>query len=247
MNNAKILFVPSDNNMTSGAFRSMASLNKILNQELKIPTLVVLPNKTGDGSTLLDLYNIKYTYIESYNWIIKSDRELTKEENDSLIQNFEKNKNAVKKFVELIKKEKITIIHINTSYSYVAAIAGRITYTPIVWHLREFLEEDQKRRFYDRAYSYKLISKSDRVITISKALYKKYESILPCSKMQVIYNGIDTDIFYKPDKQIFQNNDHYIFVCAGSVNYNKGQDSLIHACGMLYKKGVKNFELLLIG
>ena len=243
----KVLFVPSDNNIVSGAFRSMATLNKILNEKFKIETLIVLPNRTGNGSELLDSYNLKYTFIDSYNWIVKSDRELTKEQHEQIALEQEKNQIAIKEFVELIKKEHIDLIHINTTYSYVAAIAGLITKTPIVWHLREFLEEDQKRKIYDKEYGYKIISKADRIVTISKALYHKYESIFPKEKMQVIYNGIDTAEFYNPKKQIF-NNEKVIFVCAGSVNYNKGQDSLVHACGKLVKnKGFKDFELLLVG
>lgn len=243
----KVLFVPSDNNMVSGAFRSMVTLNKILNEKFNVDTLVVLPNKTGNGSNLLDENKIRYTFIDSYNWIVKSDRELTKEQHEQIAIEKEKNETAIKQLVELIKREHIDIIHINTTYSYVAAIAGLITRTPIVWHLREFLEEDQKRKIYDKKYGYKIIGKSDKIITISKALYKKYENILPKEKMQVVYNGIDTTVFYKPQKKIFQN-DKLIFVCAGSVNYSKGQDSLVHACGKLYKnKGISNFELWLVG
>ena len=243
----KILFVPSDNNIVSGAFRSMATLNKILNDKFKVETLVVLPNKTGNGSQLLDEYNIRYTFIDSFNWIVKSDRELTKEQHEQMAIEKAHNEIAIKQFVELIKKEHIDLIHINTTYSYVGAIAGLITRTPIVWHLREFLEEDQKRKIYDKEYGYKIIGKADKIITISKALYQKYENILPKDKLQVIYNGIDTSVFYKPDKEIFQQ-DKLIFVCAGSVNYNKGQDSLVHACGKLYKnRKISNFELWLIG
>lgn len=242
----KILFVPSDNNSTSGAFRSMSKLNEILNKEHGIETLVVLPNKTGDGVKLLEKYGVKYCFIESYNWIVKSDKELTVDDEYYMNINKHKNLQAIKAFVSLIKKEKIDIIHINTTYSYVAAIAGHITKTPVVWHLREFLEEDQKRRIYDREYGYDLIGRSEKIITISKALYTKYENIFPKEKMQVIYNGIDTDDFYKPNKKIFQNK-KLTFVCAGAVNYNKGQDSLVHACGKLYQKGYQNFELLLAG
>lgn len=118
----KVLFVPSDNNIVSGAFRSMATLNKILNEKFDIDTLVVLPNRTGNGSELLDSYNVKYTFIDSYNWIVKSDRELTKEQHEQIAIEQEKNKHAITEFVELIKREHIDIIHINTTYSYVAQL-----------------------------------------------------------------------------------------------------------------------------
>ena len=241
----KILFVPSDNNFTSGAFRSMSVLNRILNQEWHIDTLVVLPRE-GDGVKLLDEYKIKYTYIESYNWIVKSDRELTPEEEERIAVEKELNKIAIQKFVDLINKEKPDLIHINTTYSYVAAEAAQITKVPLIWHLREFLEEDQARRIYDKEYGYSLIGKADKIITISKALYKKYENILPKDKMCVIYNGIDTDQFYAKKRSIFKK-DKVIFICAGSVSYNKGQDTLVRACGKLYKSGFKNFELWLPG
>ena len=93
----KVLFVPSDNNFVSGAFRSMCTLNKILNDKFKIQTLVVLPNKTGNGFKLLDELNIKYTYIESFNWIVKSDRELTKEQHNQILIEQEKNGDAINK------------------------------------------------------------------------------------------------------------------------------------------------------
>lgn len=243
----KVLFVPSDNNSTSGAFRSMAFLNRLLNEEHNMQTLVVLPSKEGTGVELLDSLNIKYTFIDSYNWIIKSDRDITQEDKEKIEKEKLLNNFAIKKFVELIKKENIDIVHINTTYSYVAAIAGYITRTPVVWHLREFLEEDQKRQIYDKQYGYSIIGKATRIITISDALYKKYESILPKEKLQVIYNGIDERDFYKPEKSILNNPEKYIFACAGAVNYNKGQDCLIKACGLLKRRGIDNFELLLAG
>ena len=165
----KILFVPSDNNFTSGAFRSMAKLNQILNQEEGIETLVVLPNSTGDGTMLLDEYGIKYTFINSNNWVIRCDKfdeSALKEWNRQKKQN----EKAISEMVKLIQVYKPDIVHINTSYSYVAAEAANLCNVPVVWHLREFLEEDQSRRFVDRRYANKLISHSDRVITISEAL-----------------------------------------------------------------------------
>ena len=47
----KVLFVPSDNNPVSGAFRSMAALIKILNEEYGIQTLVVLPTEEAKGQS----------------------------------------------------------------------------------------------------------------------------------------------------------------------------------------------------
>ncbi len=241
----KILFIPSDNNFTSGAFRSMAKLNQILNQEKGIDTLVVLPNSTGDGTALLDEYGIKYTFINSNNWVIRCDK-FDDSTNKEWSKIKKQNEKAIAETVKLIKDYKPDVVHINTSYSYVAAEAANICNIPIVWHLREFLEEDQSRRFIDRRYANKLISHSDRVITISKALYKKYVDTIPNTKLKMIYNGIDTDQFYKPEKKIFQKN-KVIFTCIGSINENKGQDVLMQAIGRIRQSGLTNFELWLVG
>lgn len=241
----KILFVPSDNNYTSGAFRSMAKLNQILNTNFNIETLVVLPDKSGDGESLLESYGISYQYIESHNWIIRNEP-ISKKAIQKWKQQQKENKKAINEFVNLIKKYKPDIVHINTSYSYVAAEAAYSCNVPVVWHLREFLEEDQTRRFIDRRYANKLLYQADRVITISKALYKKYEKTIPNNKLRVIYNGIDTNTFYKKDKKIFQQN-KVIFACVGAVNENKGHLILMEAIGRVRQKGLTNFEIWLIG
>lgn len=242
----KILFVPSDNNFSSGAFRSMATLNKLLNEKFNIQTLIVLPNQTGDGVTLLDKYNLKYVFINSFNWIISDNRKLSVEETQRFYSGLNYNSIAIRELVKIIREENIDIIHINTTYSYVAAIAGKLTNTPVVWHLREFLEEDQKRRIFDREFGYKIISGADKIITISKALYKKYENVLPKDKMQIIHNGIDETDFYKPERTILSDK-KVVFFCAGIINDNKGQFDLVEACGKLYEKSKKDFELILAG
>lgn len=243
----KILFVASDNNFTSGAFRSMATLNKVLNEKFGVETLVVLPNDTGDGVSLLKKYNIRYVFVKSYNWIVSAVKELNADEKQWFHDNLDYNSIAIREIVNIIKEEKIDIIHINTTYSYVAAIAGKITNTPVVWHLREFLEEDQKRRIYDRETGYRIIGGADKIITISKALYNKYENILPKEKMQIIYNGIDEKSFFNEQKQIFNNDNKTVFFCAGIINENKGQFDLVEACGKMHEKLGNDFELVLVG
>lgn len=242
------MFMPSDNNLVSGAFRSMATLNHILNNELGIETLIVLPNKTGNGYELLDSMNLKYTYIDSYNWIMGQQEQISKTFFRRLNEQKQLNEIAVDKLVELIKREHIDIVHINTSYSYVGAQAALKTGTPVVWHLREFLEEDQKRCFINRDTALKLISKSSKIITISQVLRQKYENIFLPDKLTTIYNGLDEKKFYQPDKSIFANENNYVFTSIGSVNRNKGQQILVEACGILFKKNrLKTFTINIVG
>ena len=53
-----ILFTPSDNNSTSGAFRSMAALAGLLQREHGHRVSVVLPCE-GDGAELLEREGIR--------------------------------------------------------------------------------------------------------------------------------------------------------------------------------------------
>ncbi|MCD8372978.1 MAG: hypothetical protein LUD27_06740, partial [Clostridia bacterium] len=68
----KVLFVASDNDATSGAFRSMVVLNYILKNEYKLDTCVLLPNG-GDGYKLLKEKGLRYTTIETVDWIVTTD------------------------------------------------------------------------------------------------------------------------------------------------------------------------------
>ena len=240
----KVLFAASDNNSSSGAFRSMVALNKILNTEFGVETLVVLPEE-GDGAPLLEQAGVRYTVIRSFGWVI-ADAPVSPALRMCISEQKKLNSEAVRLFLRLIEEEKIDIVHINTSYSYVAALAAHIANKPIVWHLREFLEEDQGKRIYDRRGGYALISASDRIVAISQALYKKYEGILPKEKMRVIYNGIDEKVFWKPEKKIFRGRT-LEFVCAGAINSKKGQEELLRACGKLYRGGFSDFRLRFAG
>lgn len=84
---------------------------------------------------------------------------------------------AIRKIRRLIKKEKIQIVHINTSCSYVGAQAALLENIPFVWHIREFLEEDQERCIWNNKKGYSLIGEANRVVAISDSIYQKYKKI----------------------------------------------------------------------
>ena len=69
----RVLFIASDNNSTSGAFRSMVILNHILKEKYDVYTKVILP-KNGDGEKLLQQYDIDYEYARSFSWVINCDK-----------------------------------------------------------------------------------------------------------------------------------------------------------------------------
>ncbi len=240
----RVLFVASDNNRTSGAFLSMTALNYLLNTEHNIQTKVILPNK-GNGESLLLDKNIKYKKVRSFDWIIPKDTrydikfKLVK--SIKILWNF---LSAVRiAFIALFGR--YDIIHTNTTYAYVGFLAAKLAHKPHVWHLREFLEEDQGRKIISKKIGYRMIAKSNKIIAISRSIYEKYAKIFDEKKLSVVFNGIDTDIFYKPQKSIFLESTPKLIYCGG-FNKRKGFDELLEAIKKLSNRK-SNFKLLLMG
>lgn len=243
--NPRILFIPSDNNKTSGAFLSMANLIVNLRDKYSLDIFVILPEK-GQGQEILDLFDIPYQLIPSSDWVVPLSQERNDDFNKMVKNKQKKNKTAIKNIRKFIKANDIDLIHINTTYSYVGAEAGIKEKVPVVWHLREFLEEDQSNTMWDRVKGNNLINKSDKIIAISDSIYRKYEKIFDKDKLIRIYNGIDSNKFYKANKSIFDD-DKLIFIMVGGFEYYKGQIEFAEACSKLYKNGFTNFEVWFIG
>lgn len=244
-NNTRVLFISSDNNRTSGAFLSMANLITILRDKYNLDIFVILPNE-GHGSEILDNMNIPYLLINSKDWVIP----LNKIKDEIYYKEIDKkkyiNEKAIKKISEFIKLNDVDLLHINTTYSYVGAKAALENSVPFVWHLREFLEEDQSNTLWDRKKGNELINRANNIIAISDSIYKKYENTFDKNRLVRIYNGIDANKFYKPDKSIL-NNEKIIFIMVGGFEYYKGQLEFAEACVKLYSNGYENFEVWFIG
>lgn len=241
----KILFVPSDNNSTSGAFLSMVKLTQLLRDSLDVEVLVILPKK-GDGEILLQEINIPYTYIKSYDWVIPLEKCNDKKVKVKNLIKHLYNQIAIHKIVKYVKQNQIDIIHINTTYAYVGALAAKKAKIPFVWHLREFVEEDQGRTLWSRSKGNQLIAEANKVIAISSSVFFKYERIVPKERIHLILNGIDTEKFYCPNKKIFQN-EKISLIYGGGYARRKGIYELASALQLLLEMGITNFELKLIG
>ena len=241
-----VLFVASDNNYTSGAFLSMVKLNELLRAEKGVETFVVLPNP-GDGDVLLEGKGIPYAVIPSRNWIVDiGTEEETRRLEQEKAAELETNEATIQKVQELIRKKSIDLVHINTSYNNVGAIAALREGIPFVWHIREFLEEDQGRKIYDREKGYALMSQATALIATSHSLYEKYRHILPEEKLHIIANGIDASEFDAGTREIFQGEEVRIGIVGGVLRY-KGQEELIEACRILKGRGIQGFHLSIIG
>ncbi len=242
---ARILFIASDNNRTSGAFISMTVLNRLLRESHRLETLVVLP-KEGNGSELLDQNRIPYVLIPSEDWVLPLSADRGQKVMADIARKKKINDSAIFRLIDLIKAEKIDIVHINTTYSYVGAVAAMLCCVPLVWHLREFLEEDQHNTLWDRSIGNRIINKADKIIAISDSLYQKYADTFDRDRLVRIYNGVDADLFCNPAKTILQET-KVVLIMIGGFEYYKGQIEFAKACVQLHSKGFSDFEVRFVG
>lgn len=239
----RILLVSSDNYSGSGAFLSMAKLAQLLKDHYEADIMVVLPYE-GSGTQLLVDYGVPFLYVHSYDWICHINHDIrTKARN---LKKAVKNCGAIHQITRIIDDFRPDIVHINTSWTYVGAVAAAFRCVPTIWHIREFLEEDQDRQIWNRRLGYWVMNHSSRIVAISNGIRNKYDPLLREGIIRLIYNGIDEKLFYNPEKIVFMNKD-VKFVCVGGLNSGKGQETIIKACGELKKRGFKNFELYIVG
>lgn len=241
----KILYIASDNYRGSGAFLSMVNLAKLMEKNYNVDVLAILPEK-GNGEELLKDYSIPFKYIRSLSWCIRIDRRKLPITKLKILLGKVFNIIPIIRLVFTILINKIDIIHINTSYSYVGAVAGKLCKKPIIWHIREMLEEGQGCEIWNKKKGYRLINKSTEIITISKAIFEKYQKILDQRKMKVILNGIDESDYYIANHKIL-NIDFLQLSIIGTISERKGQFFLVEAIDKLIIRGYKNFSVWIIG
>ena len=240
-----ILFVSSDNDLYHGAFLSMVKLASILQEKYDHHVVVALPYE-GDGVKLLDESNLRHIVIPSRNWVIVMDERRSLLRMTKEIVKYLLNKRAEFQLRKLIKKEKIDIVHINTSWTYVGAAAAVKEKKALVWHIREFLEEDQNVCIWCRGNGYDLMKKADAIVAISSSLFDKYAALLGPEHMRMINNGIDPELFCDREHRIMEN-EILRFVLVGGLIDRKGQKDAINACIRLLETGFDRFFFELVG
>lgn len=131
-------------------------------------------------------------------------------------------------------KEKVDVIHTNSSVVNVGGLIHKTTKIPHVWHIREFGEEDfdmypmeSEKRFYSFVNNY-----SDTIICISEAVANKFRKNVDGNKIEVIYNGVDIPpLTYK---------EHFTskILISGVISTKKGQWIAVEALKLLKEKGI---------
>ena len=240
-----IMFIASDNCRTSGAFLSMTALAGLLKEKYGHNILVVLPYE-GNGKELLDNAGIENVLIRSYDWTVPLSEQKNPVCRAKSAVKAVITKRKAKEIAQIMRNRDIDIVHINTSWTYVGALAAQKAQIPFIWHIREFLEEDQFRCIQNREKGYALMRRADKVVAISESIYQKYAPILGENRLTVILNGIDSAKYLNETHEIMTD-DTVQFLLVGGLKEGKGQRQALAACAALRDKGKQNFRLRLVG
>ena len=147
---------------------------------------------------------------------------------------------------ELLKNEKIDIIHTNSSVVVHGALLAEKLGCKHIWHIREFsIEHYNNKYFYSDSFVSDAFEKADKVIAISDAIKDNYQTRYPGASVVRIYDGVSDIPLEEINEKI--DNEKVRFVYAGYLFPMKKQDEVIDACRALMAQGVTDFEFLLAG
>lgn len=144
-------------------------------------------------------------------------------------------------------KNKIDIIHANSSLVFFGVFLKFVMHKPLIWHLREFGNEDYDLIFsmgkYVSGWCY---SRADTVIAISEAMNQYFKSyVYSGQNIVTIYNGVDESQIKCRLKQPSNPMDNKMKLCiVGGISEAKNQIDLINAVQLLPNN---DFTLDIIG
>lgn len=241
-----ILFIAHEKSLNGASLSLLGIIDEIADEN---NIYVLSPYKEGDFVDELKKRNVKiffstykrwkaYKPSKKYAWIAKKILCLLRCQINYI---------SALRLKNVIIKEKIEIIHSNTSVMNIGGILSKISGIPHVWHIREFGEEDFNFNYlYSKKYTLNFMKEnSDSIITVSKALYSKYENDLDKNKMTVIYNGVNLKNIYEKDFNISKNNIN-IIIC-GAISKAKGQKDAVLAINEIVKRGYNDLTLSIAG
>ena len=185
----RILLASTGYDISSGATRCLIELAVQLKRR-GLQVLVVIP-KHGNIENYLKEESIPYFYVHEYHSWYTSEKHI---KNKFFIKRLLNIKSLVQ-MIMLIKWKKIDVVHVNALTAYIAGWAGSICRVPVVWHIREFMEEDLNITFYNRDYAIKKLNKATQMVAISKAIKDKWKKELSVP-ISVIYDGIPIQNYY---------------------------------------------------
>lgn len=182
---------------------------------------------------------IKYRTISMFPTV----HEKTKKQNIFLKMGI--NAEAIKRIMDSIKCWEIDIVHTNSSVINIGAVAALLTKKRHIWHIRE-LEVHYSFEKDFPVLDYYLSVKSEKIIFISKYVKAALSDEFKDANTVIYYNPICSEK-YCINRTNFFRSDVVRILCCGIIEENKKQLVVVKAMKILYEKGIRNIELLIVG
>lgn len=238
-NKLKVLFIAGRVSVTNGAYHSLLNNARELKKLGVVPIVLLHTHGAAEKGFLEN--HIDCRVLPYSSCTVPAD-------NPSKIKGMVKEliNFVLEPFIyRIIKKEHIDIVHINVSTASLGAVSAIRTNTPLVWHLREFLEDDVNLTYINRKKTVALLRKADKVIAISDAVSQHFRNEYRIKNIITVYNGIYAENTL-PVKQRAEN-EHMNLVLVGRIVKTKGQLEALKAVKKLHDQGYVQLSLLLVG
>ena len=239
-----VLFIATYEGL-SGASYSLLGMIEELRLMGVNPYVILLKN--GKMKSELEKRSIPFSILRGYPWVVEaSKRDSIKEKLYWAIKRVY-NVKAENGICKIIKDKNIDIVHINAFTASVGFHAAKKMGVPIVWHIREFVEEDLGKRFWNKKGALEMLEQADKVIAISESVLKKFKEQAPNANIQVIYNGIPTKDYENGRRYPVFSQTTIFAILAGRIDPGKGHEDVIEALHEIGAENLRDFLLNIAG
>ncbi len=147
------------------------------------------------------------------------------------------NGQAYGKLKQLCLERRIDLIYSNTTGVIIGSFVARSLRIRHIWHVHEII---QRPFILFRAISWMLNRKGNETLVVSEAVKKHWSRYVDPTRITVLYNGVDYDLF-ADKKSTFRQElgispDRVVLGMVGRVHFWKGQDYFLKIAGVLTKQ-----------
>jgi len=223
----KVMYIINESALGGAAQSFLDMLTALKN---KVNPVVIIPSD-GMIEECLQQMQIAY-YIIPFETDYRPIGLHSKQESTAILL---KSYHAALQIREIIKREKVQLVHTNSSVSNAGAIAAIMERIPHIWHIREFLEEDFDSEFVDKELKKELFDCADGIISISECIQAAYKQKYNVDS-RCIYDGVNSERFLESGLSDRVGNH---FLLAGNLIPSKGQMEAVKAVNRLVKQGIE--------
>lgn len=239
INNIVLVSTTSDD--ISGASKALIELACAL-KERKLKVTVLLPDY-GNLRYIFQKKGIKVKIFKEYSSWIKWKNDNKKKILKTSIKNC-LNKIEILRIKHFFYREKPDLVHVNALTAYTVAKAAEEMNIPVIWHIREFMEEDLGIKFSNKSFALDVLNNATTFIAISKAIKAKWEKYIQ-SPIKVVYDGVPIDKYLVQTKKI--SNDTCKVILYGRFVKGKGQLFFLKGINKLIGLKKVNIQCYLAG